>query len=198
MLPEHYEEIKKLIDEIADSYGEPDETQVEEMNRLTGGSWTADGLREYCCDYWSGPFSNSLDATAYAMYHDGEYPKLEEIELVFWKLKQGVNMEPKTLYEKLRYVKTCAKVKAVEILPIEEIISLLEEQFLGWGRKEGQELPAFQKVQPEEPWNVQEVSLYDYENKMLSVTCTNLSEGDRKAVVQLMEQFGCTVYRPEQ
>ena len=38
---ESYEAVKKLIDEIADSYDEPSEDQVEKMNRLTGGSWTA-------------------------------------------------------------------------------------------------------------------------------------------------------------
>ncbi len=198
MLPENYEAVKILIDEIADSYDVPSEEQVEKMNRFTGGSWTPENLREYCCDYWSGPFSNSLDATAYAMYHNGGYPKLEEIEMVFWKLKPGASMEPKTLYEKLRFIKTCAKVKAVEILPVEEIVSRLEELFPGWERKKGRELPAFQKVQPDEPWNVQEVSLYGYENKMLSVTCTNLSEKDRNAVVQVMETFGCAVYSPEQ
>ena len=48
---ESYEAVKKLIDEIADSYDEPSEDQVEKMNRLTGGSWTAENLREYIKAY---------------------------------------------------------------------------------------------------------------------------------------------------
>lgn len=43
----------------------------------------------------------------------------------------------------------------------------------------------------------EEVRLFGYEDKMLSVTCTNVSEEDRTAVLQLMEDFDCAVYRPE-
>ena len=147
---ESYEAVKKLIDEIADSYDEPSEDQVEKMNRLTGGSWTAENLREYCCDYWSGPFSNFLGATAYALFHDGLFPELDEVELVFWKLKLGVSMDPKTLYEKLRFVKTCSKVKEVEILPVEEIVSCFGEIFSGWEHKKDLDLPTFQRIRPQE------------------------------------------------
>ena len=196
MLPEHYEEVKELINRIAEYYGPVEENplleeQTAEMCRLTGRDWDAEEVGNWCFEYWS---RASLDETAYFFFH-GDLPESEEIELVFWKLKPGVNMEPQTLFEKLRYVKTCAKVKAVELLPMEEIVSQLEELLSGWDRQEGLDLPVFRKVQ--EPWHTEEVRLFGYEGKMLSITCTNVPEADRTAILQRMAGFGCAVYRPE-
>ena len=198
MLPEHYEEVKELINRIADYYGPVEENplleeQAAEMCRLTGRDWDAEEVGNWCFEYWS---RASLDETAYYFFH-GDLPEAEEIELVFWKLKQGVNMEPQALYGKLRYVKTCAKVKAVELLPIEEIVSRFDERFSGWERREFQGHPTYWKTHPEEPWHTEEVGLFGYEDKMLSVTCTNVSEADRAAILQLMEEFGCSAYCPE-
>lgn len=198
MLPEHYEKVKELIERISDYYGPVEENpllkeQTAEMCRLTGRDWDAEEVGNWCFEYWS---RASLDETAYFFFH-GDLPEAEEIELVFWKLKPGVSMESQTLYEKLRYVKTCAKVKAVEPLPMEEIAARLEEQFSGWDRQEDRELPVFQKLRPEEPWYTEEVRLFGYEGKMLSITCTNVSEADCAAILQIMEGFGCAAYRPE-
>lgn len=38
--------------------------------------------------------------------------------------------------------------------------------------------------------------LFGYEEKMLSVTCTNVLEADRMAILQMMEGFGCLPYEP--
>ena len=84
------------------------------MCRLTGRNWDAEEVGNWCFEYWS---RASLDETAYFFFH-GDLPEAKVIELVFWKLKPGVNMEPQPLFEKLRYIKTCAKVKAVELLPM--------------------------------------------------------------------------------
>ncbi len=197
MLPEHYEKVKGLISRIADYYGPVEENplleeQTAEMCRLTGRNWDAEEVGNWCFEYWS---RASLDETAYFFFH-GDLPEAEEIELVFWKLKPGANVEPQTLYEKLRYVKTCAKVKAVELLPIEEIVSQLKELLSGWEQQEGRDV--FRKVRPQEPWHTEEVRLFGYGDKMLSITCINVSETDRTAILRKMEGVGCTAYRPEE
>ena len=197
MLPEHYEAVKELINRISDYYGPVEENplleeQAAEMCRLTCRDWDAEEVGSWCFEYWS---RASLDETAYYFFH-GDLPESEEIELVFWKLKPNVSMEFKTLYEKLRYVKTCAKVKAVELLPVEEIVSQFEEQFSEWDQRKCRELPIFQKVHAEEPWHTEEVRLFGYEDKMLSIYCTNVSQEDRTAILRIMEGFGCTVYCP--
>ena len=197
VLPEHYEKVKGLIRRIADYYGPVEENplleeQTAEMCRLTGRNWDAEEVGNWCFEYWS---RASLDETAYFFFH-GDLPEAEEIELVFWKLKPGANVEPQTLYEKLRYVKTCAKVKAVELLPIEELVSQLKELLSGWEQQEGRDV--FRKVRPQEPWHTEEVRLFGYGDKMLSITCINVSETDRTAILRKMEGVGCTAYRPEE
>lgn len=197
MLPEHYEEVKGLISRIADYYGPVEENplleeQTAEMCRLTGRNWDTEEVGNWCFEYWS---RASLDETAYFFFH-GDLPEAEEIELVFWKLKPGANVEPQTLYEKLRYVKTCAKVKAVELLPMEEIVPQLKELLSGWEQQEGRDV--FRKVRPQEPWHTEEVRLFGYGDKMLSITCINVSETDRTAILRKMEGVGCTAYRPEE
>ena len=199
MLPEHYEEVKELINRIADYYGPVEENpeleeQAAQMRRLTGRDWDAEEVGSWCFEYWS---RASLDETAYYFFH-GDLPETEEIELVFWKLKPGVNMEPQVLYEKLRYVKTCAKVKAVESLPMEEIVSRFKGNFSGWKRREFEGHPTFWKACSEEPWHkTEEVRLFLYEDKMLSITCTNVPEADRTAILRIMEDFGCLPYEPK-
>ena len=197
MLPEHYEEVKELIERIADYYGPVEENplleeQTAEMRRLTGRDQEAEEVGNWCFEYWS---RASLDETAYFFFH-GDLPEREEIELVFWKLKPGVAMEPQALYEKLRSIKTCAKVKAVELLPMEEIVPQLKELLSGWEQQEGRDV--FRKVRPQEPWHTEEVRLFGYGDKMLSITCINVSETDRTAILRKMEGVGCTAYRPEE
>ena len=197
MLPEQYEEVKGLISRIADYYGPVEENplleeQTAEMCRLTGRNWDTEEVGNWCFEYWS---RASLDETAYFFFH-GDLPEAEEIELVFWKLKPGANVEPQTLYEKLRYVKTCAKVKAVELLPMEEIVPQLKELLSGWEQQEGRDV--FRKVRPQEPWHTAEVRLFGYGDNMLSITCINVSETDRTAILRKMEGVGCTAYRPEE
>ncbi len=83
--------------------------------------------------------------------------------------------------------------------PVEED-PLLEEQTAEMrrltGRDQGHDLPTFRRAHPEEPWYVEEIMLFGYEEKMLSVTCTNVPEADRMAILQMMEGFGCLPYEP--
>lgn len=89
MEEKNLEQVKELINRIADSYDLPTDEQVNMMNQLTEGEWEAEDLQMLCCEYWS---HNSLEETAYMMFH-GEYPPVHETELVFWKYKPGVVLD---------------------------------------------------------------------------------------------------------
>lgn len=69
---EKNEKIKKLINDIAEYYGEPDEEQVEEMRKLTGVEWYAEDLQMLCCGYWESP--HTLDELVYFLIHE-EWPQ---------------------------------------------------------------------------------------------------------------------------
>lgn len=69
---EKIEEIKKLINEIAEYYDEPDEAQTERMQSLTGVDWDAQDLQMLCCGYWESP--HTLDELAYLLMHE-EWPE---------------------------------------------------------------------------------------------------------------------------
>lgn len=87
MEEKNLEQVKELIDRIADSYDLPTDEETEEMQKLTGIDWDAEDLQMMCCEYWP---HNSLDETAYLMFH-GEYPPVREVELSFWRYKPGFN-----------------------------------------------------------------------------------------------------------
>ncbi len=79
MEEKNLEQVKELIDRIADSYDLPTGEETEEMQKLTGIDWDAEDLQMMCCEYWS---HNSIDETAYLMFHE-EYPPVREVELCF-------------------------------------------------------------------------------------------------------------------
>ncbi len=62
METKNLEQVKELINRIADYYDLPTEEQTEEMQKLTGMDWSAEDLQMLCCEYWS---HNSLEETAY-------------------------------------------------------------------------------------------------------------------------------------
>lgn len=83
---ENLEQVKELINRIADSYDLPTEEQVAEMCSLTKEDWSAEDLQEICCEYWS---HNSLEETAYIMFH-GEYPPVHEVVLLFGNISRAL------------------------------------------------------------------------------------------------------------
>lgn len=62
METKNLEQVKELINRIADYYDLPTEEQTEEMQKLTGMDWSAEDLQMLCCEYWS---HNSLEETVY-------------------------------------------------------------------------------------------------------------------------------------
>lgn len=86
MEEKNLEQVKELIDRIADSYDLPTGEETEEMQKLTGIDWDAEDLQMMCCEYWS---HNSIDETAYLMFH-GEYPPVREVELCFGNISPAL------------------------------------------------------------------------------------------------------------
>ncbi|MDE7309922.1 MAG: hypothetical protein K2N61_14930 [Lachnospiraceae bacterium] len=68
---ENLEQVKELINRIADIYDIPTKEQVRKMQELTGVEWDAKDLQMTCCEYWS---HNSLEETAYFMFHEDYSP----------------------------------------------------------------------------------------------------------------------------
>ena len=81
------EQVKELINRIADSYDLPTEEQTEEMQKLTGMDWDTEELQMSCCEYWS---HNSLEETAYLMFN-GDYPPVHVLTLSFGNISRGLS-----------------------------------------------------------------------------------------------------------
>jgi hypothetical protein len=126
METKNLEQVKELINRIADYYDLPTEEETEEMRKLTGMDWSAEDLQMQCCEYWS---HNSLEETAYLMFH-GDCPPVHEVDLVFWKYKPGVVMDDQAVFNKYSLGK--GTLKALEALPLDEILQKINELFSGW------------------------------------------------------------------
>ena len=68
----NFEEIKALVNEIAEFHDGPDEEQTEEMQRLTGVDWDPEDLQMICCGYWESPYK--LEEIVYYLVHQ-EWPE---------------------------------------------------------------------------------------------------------------------------
>lgn len=198
MEEKNLDQVKELIDRIADSYDLPTEEQVDKMNQLTGEEWEAEDLQMLCCEYWS---HNSLEETAYMMFH-GEYPPVYETELVFWKYKPGVVLDDNAVYEKYRFGK--GTLKALEPLPLNEILERLKESFPKWEvmNPEDEYNYRFDSPEQEEYWSDTNFWVFEYgrninterEHQLLRISCRNMSEHQMDTIIQCMESFQCPLH----
>lgn len=198
MEEKNLDQVKELIDRIADSYDLPTEEQVDKMNQLTGEEWEAEDLQMLCCEYWS---HNSLEETAYMMFH-GEYPPVYETELVFWKYKPGVVLDDNAVYEKYRFGK--GTLKALEPLPLNEILERLKESFPKWEvmNPEDEYNYRFDSPEQEEYWSDTNFWVFEYgrdintgrEHQLLRISCHNMSEHQVDTIIQCMESFQCPLH----
>lgn len=197
---ENLEQVKKLINEIADSYGLPTEEQVKEMRELTDIDWDAEDLQMVCCEYWS---HNSLEETAYLMFHD-EYPRVCKTELVFWKYKSGAALDDKAVYEKYRFGK--GTIKALEVLPLEEILGKIKEIFPEFKQNteagtEGSSY-RFECLEQPEYWSDTHFWIFEYgrdtenerEHQILRFSCHNMNEKQVNMIIKCMEKFQCALH----
>lgn len=198
------ERVKQLIDEIADYYDLPSEEETEEMRKLTGIDWEAEDLQMNCCEYWS---HNSLEETAYFMLH-GEYPPTHECELVFWRYKPGSVLEDKAVYEKYRLGK--GTLKALEPLPLEDILQKITELFPEWEQDteagtEGRSY-RFNALEQAEYWTDTHFWIFEYgreteierEHQILRFSCHNMNEQQVETILKCMEGFQCPLHIKEE
>ncbi len=198
------ERVKQLIDEIAEYYDLPSEEETEEMRRLTGRGWEAEDLQMICCEYWS---HNSLEETAYMMLH-GEYPPTHECELVFWRYKPGSVLEDTAVYEKYRLGK--GTLKALEPLPLEDILQKTAELFPKWqlnekASREGRSW-RFDSLEQAEYWTDTHFWIFEYgreteierEHQILRFSCHNMNEQQVETILKCMESFQCPLHIEEE
>lgn len=201
MEEKNLEQVKELINRIADSYDLPTEEQVERMHQLIGGEWNAEDLQMICCEYWS---HNSLEETAYMMFH-GDYPPVHETELVFWKYKSGVVLDDNMVYEKYRFGK--GTLKALEALPLDKILERLKEMFPKWKveKSDGNYSYHFESPEQEAYWSDTNFWLFEYgrdletgrEHQLLRFSCHNMSEQQMDTILRCMENFQCPLHSRE-
>lgn len=198
------EQVKDLINRIADFYDLPTEEQTEEMRKLTGKDWDAEDLQMACCEYWS---HNSLEETAYFMFHE-DYPPVREVDLVFWKYKPGVVLDDKTVFEKYRFGK--GKLKALEALPLDEILQEIRNQFSGWQQKirpeDNEKSWRFDCLEQKEYWSDTHFWIFEYgretdlqrEHQILNFCCHNMSDEQIKLILDCMASFQCPLHIREE
>lgn len=202
MEKENLEQVKELINRIADRYDLPSDEEVAEMRRLTNEDWEAEDLQELCCEYWS---HHSLEETAYAMFH-GDYPPVHEAELVFWKYKSGVVLDDRAVYEKYRFGR--GTLKALEALPLEEILHKIRETFSGWQQKDRADRDnwRFDCLKQAEYWTDTHFWIFEYgretegqrEHQILRFSCHNMGEEHIQAILACMENFQCSLHIREE
>lgn len=206
MEAENLEQVKELINRIADYYGLPTRKQTKEMRKLTGIKWYAKELQMQCCEYWS---HNSLEETAYLMFH-GNYPPVHEVELIFWKCKPGVvlDLDDRTIYKKYRLGK--GKLKALEVLPLEEILEKIQKQFIGWQQysdmDEDERIWRFDCLEQADYWTNTHFWIFSYgketdvqrEHQILRFKCHNMSDEQVNLILECMESFQCPLHIREE
>ena len=204
METKNFEQVKALINRIADCYDLPSEEQTEEMRKLTGMNWNAEDLQMLCCEYWS---HNSLEETAYFMFH-GNYPQIHDVDLAFWRYKPGVTLNDQTVYEKYRFGK--GSLKALEALPLEEILQKIRTEFSGWHQNADIGQPGrswcFDYLGQTECWSDPHFWLFEYgretdtqtEHQILKFSCHNMSEAQINNILALMEGFHCPLHIREE
>ncbi len=200
METKYLEQVKELINRIADYYDLPTDEQTEEMRNMTGMEWDAEDLQMVCCEYWS---HNSLEETAYFMFH-GDYPPIHEVDLIFWKYKQGVVLDDQAVYDKYRLGK--GTLKALEALPLEEIMLKIKERFPGWQQKI---LPVnddkswrFDCLEQIEYWTDTHFWIFEYgretdvqrEHQILRFSCHNMSDEQINVILKCMTSFQCPLH----
>ncbi|MCI9510762.1 MAG: hypothetical protein HFG13_00030 [Oscillibacter sp.] len=124
------EQVKRLTNDLDDysREGPPTEERVRQMRDLTGIDWTAEEQWRHCFAYTS---RASLEETAYLMFHK-EYPPVYQADPVFWKCLPGIVLDEKEIYKTYRLGR--GTLKALEPLPLEEILEKIGKLFPGWTR----------------------------------------------------------------
>lgn len=203
MEKKNLEQVRKLIERIADSYDPPTKRQTEKMQKLTGMDWNAEDLQMQCCEYWS---HHSLDETAYWLFH-GHYPPVRDVDLIFWKYKPGVVLDDRTVFEK--YCLGKGNLKALEALPLDAMLREIAARFPGWEQSDAESSARrWLFACPEQPdyWTNIHFRIWEYgrdveaqrEHQIVKIGCHNMSEEQIGRLTACMESFPCTLHIREE
>lgn len=198
-----FEQVKKLIEQISDSYDLPTKKQTEKMQKLTGINWSAEDLQMQCCEYWS---HNTLEETAYFMLH-GEYPSVRDVNLVFWQYKPGVVMNDREVFEKYRLGK--GKLKALQALPLNQILQKINDLFTGWQKNDSlcdDKHWRFDCLDRTEDWMDTHFWILEYgrdvdsqrEHQILKFCCHNMNDEQIGLILECMGSFQCSLHIREE
>lgn len=179
----------------------PEEEDLRTLNALTGQNWTAEDVRGVCFEFSS---HNSLEETAYFLIH-GDYPPVNDVNLVFYKCRPGAKLAPETVYNAYRLGN---RMKALLPLPVEEITEALRTA------------PAFQEhqwnnVQPDflrmdcldqpDAWSDVHFWAFWYGGRknprpdhLLCLACHNLTETQIGMLLNRMAQFDVPLQHREE
>lgn len=203
-----FAEVKALVEAWDEEWGcgpyedcLPEDADLQKLNALTGQDWEAEDVREICFEY---SCRNSLEETAYYLIY-GDYPAVKNINLVFYRLKPGAVLDPKTVYEKYRLGN---QMKALIPLPMEEITEALQNvpgfQAHEWDGFEPEHLRMNGEAQPD-PWSDVHFWAFWYGGRknprpdhLLCLSCHNLNDEQIQTLIDLLAGFDLPVqYREE-
>ena len=191
-------EIEKLVNEIADCYDHPSQEYVDKLNQLLGLDWDAETYWEYTCEYWS---HDSLEATVWALLHDGEYPQNEEYRYFFWSIDSDLSeaQEETALFFRLgRYMDDRAKFNRFNSLPMADIYAWFKQEFSDWEivseRKHEDGSISFSMEKIVEYGITRDILLFPYEDKCLSIHITNMEKEQIEKIMEYMKTVSTARY----
>ncbi len=169
---------------------------------MTGNGWTEEEYKEFCVEYES---SSTLEETVYALLHDGEYPDNIDQTLYFWKNNTEVDLPDKTIRFELAKLTEPENVEfgcKFDELPVRE--------FYEWFRTYYSYQRVDKEINEEEIQSgtfqcaffcddiayarYKYVNLKVYENKMIRLSCCNLSEDEKQEILAFAEKYQLHVF----
>lgn len=127
-------QVEKLVEDVCEIYFDFPEDVREQLNKLTGNSWSGENYIEYCAEFWS---SSTLEETIYALFHDGDYPDIKEREFRILRPLEQVALSTLEICHALvtnKYGE--AFNQKFEDLPADEIVNWFCAYFQTWEKKD--------------------------------------------------------------
>jgi len=198
------ERLEELVHKISYAgYRAPiPEECLNELNDLTGNGWTEEEYKEFCVEY---ECRSTLEETVYALLHDGEYPDNIDQTLYFWKNNTEVDLPDKEIRFKLAKLTEPENVEfgcKFDDLPVREFYEWFSTYY------------SYQRV--DEELNEEEIqsgtfqcaffcddiayARYKYVNlrvcgnKMIRLSCCNLSEDEKQEILAFAEKYQLHVF----
>lgn len=125
---------EKIVNKVSHVHYDFPEDICDELNRLTGNDWSGDDYIDYCAEYWETLYS--LEAVVYALFHDGEYPQIDEKMLTFIKPLDKSILPTLEVCHKLCTAKPDDSYREqFEPLPVSDLKKWFTKRFKGWKRQ---------------------------------------------------------------